>query len=93
MTLSCFCLENIIFSLIHVGGKIMKFYRVKTQQEWDWLMQQFEGDKSGKYQWNEGQKPTDFNAFGKHHDQTVVCTNDHELKFADVETVIFNCPT
>lgn len=53
-------------------------------------MYKLETDKTNKYHWNEGQKPTAFNAFDKNKDQTVVCINNYELKFGDVDTMLFN---
>ena len=55
-----------------------KYYRVRSQQEWDWLMQWFE-EQSKEIQWCDSDYlPTDFNFYHANRGNTVVEKNDKE---------------
>lgn len=55
-----------------------KYYRVRTQEQWEWLMEYFE--KQGKeIKWcDSGDLPTDFNFYHVNRGDTVVEKNDKE---------------
>ena len=55
-----------------------KYYRVRTQEQWDWLMQWFE-EQSKEIQWCDSDYlPTDFNFYHANRGNTVVEKNDKE---------------
>lgn len=54
-----------------------KYYRVRTQEQWDWLMKYFEKQNKG-IQWFFGQLPTDLNTYDIYKSKTIIQKDDKD---------------
>lgn len=61
-----------------------KYYRVRTLEQWKWLMQYFEDNTS--IMWFGDDNPTEYENFDEYGDKTVICLDeDNIITYADTD--------